>query len=134
MSKARHLWKVIEITADPDNPGRTPRVSVEHAREQIGLYGRDNPWVLVNIFGQFPPSSLNALIGPEEVRAAMARYGSRVQIGAAPKVLGVDVARFGDDRSIICCRQGIQVFEFKTYRNLDFDAGSERSHARLERI
>jgi hypothetical protein len=40
------------------------------------------------------------------------------------EVLGVDVARFGDDRSIICCRQGIQVFEFKTYRNLDSTQGA----------
>jgi hypothetical protein len=68
VSKARHLWRVIDITADPDDPRRTPRVSVDHAREQIGLYGRDNPWVLINIFGEFPPSSLNALIGPEEVK------------------------------------------------------------------
>jgi phage terminase large subunit len=120
VSKARHLWTVIDITADPDDPRRTPR----HAREQIGLYGRDNPWVLVNIFGQFPPSSLNALIGPEEVRAAMARYWQPLQIGSAPEVLGVDVARFGDDQSIICCRQGIQVFEFKTYRNLDSTQGA----------
>jgi hypothetical protein len=37
-------------------------------------YGRDNPWVLVNIFGQFPPSSLNALIGPDEVREAQKRF------------------------------------------------------------
>jgi hypothetical protein len=40
VSKARHLWRVIDITADPDDPGRTPRVSVEHAREQIGLWSR----------------------------------------------------------------------------------------------
>jgi phage terminase large subunit len=124
VSKARHLWQVIDITADPDDPRRTPRVSVEHAREQIGLYGRDNPWVLVNIFGQFPPSSLNALIGPEEVRAAMERYWGPFEIGSAPKVLGVDVARFGDDRSVVCSRQGIQVFPFKIYRNLDSIQGA----------
>ncbi len=64
-SGARRLWQVVEITADPDDPRRTPRVSVEHACEQIEEWGRDNPWVLVNIFGQFPPSSLNALIGPD---------------------------------------------------------------------
>jgi hypothetical protein len=69
-------------------------------------------------------SSLNALIGPEEVRAAMVRYWRPFQISAVPKMLGVDVARFGDDRSIICCRQGVQVFEFKTYRNLDSTQGA----------
>jgi phage terminase large subunit len=95
-----------------------------HAREQIGLYGRDNPWVLINIFGQFPQTSLNALIGPDEVSAAMGRYWREFQIGDAPKVLGVDVARFGDDKSIICQRQGIQVFAFKTYRNLNSTDGA----------
>ena len=46
----RRLWHVTEITADPDDPKRTPRVKVEWAREQIEKYGRDNPWVLPAIF------------------------------------------------------------------------------------
>ena len=124
VSKARHLWKVIEITADPDDPNRTPRVSVEHAREQIRLYGRENPWVLVNIFGQFPPSSLNSLIGPDQVSEAMRRYYRADQIGNAAKVLGVDVARFGDDQSVIAPRQGIQMFPLWKYRNLNSNAGA----------
>ena len=64
---AEKLWYVVEITGDPDDPRRSSRISLQHAREQIEEYGRDNPWVVVNIFGQFPPSSLNALIGPDEV-------------------------------------------------------------------
>jgi phage terminase large subunit len=31
-TKARRFWRVIEITADPDDPRRTTRVSVDHAR------------------------------------------------------------------------------------------------------
>ena len=57
----RDLWKVIEITADPEDAKRTPRVSVAHAQQQIDEWGRDNPWVLVNIFGQFPPSKRSTL-------------------------------------------------------------------------
>jgi hypothetical protein len=121
---ARDLWKVIEITADPDDPKRTSRVSVEHAREQIRLWGRDDPWVLVNIFGKFPPSSLNALIGPDEVAAAMKRYYREYEIGNAPKVLGIDVARFGDDKSVMASRQGIQMFPFAKWRNLDSTQGA----------
>jgi hypothetical protein len=30
-------------------------------------------WVKVRVFGEFPPASLNALIGPDEVSAAMKR-------------------------------------------------------------
>jgi hypothetical protein len=109
-TSARKLWEVITMTADPDNPKRTPRVSVEHAREQIELWGRDNPFVIVNIFGEFPPSSLNALIGPEEVEAAMKRWYRPDVYGDAAKVMGVDVAREGDDASVIFCRQGLQSF------------------------
>jgi hypothetical protein len=36
------------------------RIKVEWARQQIEAYGRDNPWVQVNVLGQFPPASLNA--------------------------------------------------------------------------
>jgi phage terminase large subunit len=123
-TSARSSWVVIEITADPDDPNRTPRVSVEHAREQIRLYGRDNPWVLVNIFGKFPPSSLNVLIGPDEVSAAMKRYYREHEIGNAAKVLAADVARFGDDASAIARRQGLQMFPFGKYRNLTSTQGA----------
>jgi hypothetical protein len=123
-TRERRLWKVIEINGDPDSPTRARRVSIEWAREQIEKYGRNNPWVLVNVFGQFPPASLNALIGPEEVEAAMKRYYRAHEIGNAAKVLGVDVARFGDDASVICSRQGIQVLPFRKYRNIDSTQGA----------
>lgn len=37
----------------------------------------------------------------------------------APKILGVDPARFGNDRSVIVPRQGLQVFNPMVYRGLD---------------
>ncbi len=120
---ARDLWKVIEITADPDDPKRTPRVSIEVAQEQIKQYGRDNPWILVRIFGQFPPSDFNALIGPDEVSAAFRRYYRADEIGNAPLVLGIDVARFGDDQSVIFPRRGIQAFAMRKFRNIDSTTG-----------
>lgn len=36
-----------------------------------------------------------------------------------PKIIGVDVARFGDDRSVIVLRQGRTVIEIKAYEKLD---------------
>ncbi|MGE5360618.1 MAG: hypothetical protein ACM3NQ_16505, partial [Bacteroidales bacterium] len=85
------------ITGDPDNPHRSPRISLERAKEQIALWGRDNPWVKVNIFGEFPDASLNALLGVEEVEAAMHRHYRQDAFEWAQKRLGVDAARFGDD-------------------------------------
>ena len=106
----RHLWKFIVITGDPDDPNRSPRVSVKWAREHIEKYGRDNPWVLVNVFGKFPPGSINTLLGPDEVNAAMGRYVHATMYAHAARVLGVDPGRFGGARSVIFPRQGIAAF------------------------
>jgi phage terminase large subunit len=105
------LWKVIEITGDPDAPERSPRISKEWARQQIEMYGRDNPWVLVNVFGQFPPGSINALLGPDEVHEAMRRWPADEEYEWSQKRIGVDVARFGDDRTVLFPRQGLAAFD-----------------------
>src|SRR5439155_16610844 len=62
-----HQWYVVRITADPNDPQRTPRVSAEWAQQQIDTYGRENPWVQAYILGQFPTASLNTLLGEDEV-------------------------------------------------------------------
>lgn len=120
----RRLWKVFEITGDPDDPKRSSRISIKWAREQIEKWGRENPYVLVNVFGQFPPASINALIGPDEVSAATRRIYTEYQIGRAALVLGVDVARFGNASSVISPRRGIQMFNRIVRRGLDSIQGS----------
>lgn len=112
-----NLWHITEITGDPDDPMRSPRISVQWAREQIQKYGRDNPWVLVNVFGKFPPSSINTLLGPDEVRAAMKRKYRIDVYNWSQKRLGIDVSRFGDDRTVLFPRQGLQAFTPVTMRH-----------------
>lgn len=114
----RALWKLFSITADPDNPKAwvyAPRLQnrapgqlspLEHAKQQIAQYGRDNPWVMVNILGEFPPSSINSLLGIEEVQRAMELKLKADVFMYVQKRLGVDVARYGDDRTVIFPRQG----------------------------
>lgn len=111
-------WDIITITADPADPKRTPRVSVEHAQEMIDTYGRDNPWVMATILGLFPPAGFRSLLGIEDVNAAMARHYSEDEYSFAAKILGVDVAREGDDSSVIFPRQGLAAFEPKVMRNV----------------
>lgn len=124
-TKSKNQWQVFEMTGDPDNPGRSPRVPIEWARDQINKYGKDNPWVLVNVYGKFPPSSFNALIGPEELAAAVKRSYREPDYINHPMVLGIDVARYGDDSSIIFPRQGLQAFTPFQYRNLDGTQGAD---------
>lgn len=111
------LWKTVTINADPDDPKRSNRVSVEWARDQIQKYGRTNNWVLVNVFGQFPSSSINTLLGHDEVYAAMNREIHEESYKDAQKRLGVDVSRFGSDRTIIFPRQGLRAFNPVEMRN-----------------
>lgn len=118
------LWHVTEITADPDDPKRSTRVSIEWARQQIERWGRDNPWVQTSVLGRFPPHSLNALIGPDECREATQRAYREDAIAAAARVLGVDVARFGDDASVIYPRQGLVAFPPLRLRNADSTQGA----------
>lgn len=106
-----HRWFVIPVTGDPEDPNRSPRIPVAYAQEQIDLYGRDNPWVMAFILGKFPPSSLNALLGPDDVRAAMERTLPDHAYSQMQKRLGVDVARFGDDSTVLFPRQGLRAFD-----------------------
>ena len=112
-------YKVITITADPDDPKRTPRVSIEHAAEMIAQYGRDNPWVMATILGLFPPGGMNSLLSYEDVRAAMNRQPTDDGWRALARILGVDVARFGLDSSMLAPRQGQVILPLVEARNLN---------------
>jgi phage terminase large subunit len=100
-------WHIITITGDPDDANRSPRIDIQWARDQIKQHGRDNPWVMAYILGLFPPGGLNALLGPDEVNVAMNRFLTIDQYEFSQKRLGVDVARFGDDETVLFPRQGL---------------------------
>jgi hypothetical protein len=122
-TRLRHQWQIIKITGDPDDPeawvhSKRAEGSLEWCRQQIEIYGRDNPWVMSYILGQFPPSSINALLGVEEVEAAMKRVIRPEDYEWAEPRLGVDVARFGDDRNVIFPRQGKQSWKPIILRNV----------------
>lgn len=118
------LWHITHITAHPDDPKRTPRVSVQWARDFISQWGVDSDWTRVTIYGLFPRASFNALIGPDEVRAAMRRGYREFEIASLPRIMGIDVARYGDDSSVIAKRQGMQAFNCVTFRGVNSSQGA----------
>jgi hypothetical protein len=70
----------------------------------------------------YDASVSNSLIDATMVREAMQTRGSEVfgeRPNDAPLVLGVDVARFGDDRTVLCLRQGREVHWFEVFNKLD---------------
>jgi hypothetical protein len=110
-SRLRHQWWVRRVTGDPDDPARAPRVDQAWAREQIAAYGREDPWVRTRILGLWPEASLQSLLGVDDVEAAMRRHLPEDAYEWAQRRIGVDVARFGDDRTVIFPRQGLAAFQ-----------------------
>jgi phage terminase large subunit len=111
-------WYVVRITGDPDDPKRSPRIDLQWAKDQIEQWGRDDPWVMAYILGQFPETALNTLLTPEEVDLSMSRQYRMEQFQHAAKILGLDVAREGLDSSVLTKRQGLVCFPQECFRGL----------------
>jgi hypothetical protein len=126
IAKNRERWHVVTINGDPDNPKRSNRISADWCREQIKNYGRDNAWVKVSVFGEFPDIGFTNLIGPADIDRAKLRNYLPEQYIMAQKRLGVDVARFGDDATVIYCRQGLKAGPYVELRKQDTQAVADR--------
>lgn len=133
VTNQRALWTVIRITGDPEDPQRSSRISIDWATEQIKLYGRENPWVMAFILGKFPPTALNTLLGPDEVADAMNRTVTEDKFVWAQKRLGIDVARFGDDRTVLFPRQGLMAYRPVEMRGADTTQIAARVMLAVER-
>lgn len=67
-------------------------------------YGEDHDVTRIEVKGQFPRTGSNQFIGRDTVEDAVTREVE--EDSGAPLLMGVDVARFGDDESVIRFRQG----------------------------
>lgn len=110
--KLRHRW----ITRQVDS--RTARMANRAQIQQwIDDYGEDSDFVRVRVRGVFPRASAMQFIGTDIVEAAQER---EVEVPrGAPRLMGVDVARYGDDQSVIARRHGRRLEPLWKYRELD---------------
>ena len=81
----------------------------------------------------FSAASDDVLISIDLVSEACQREPLERLILGSPKILGVDVARFGDDRSVIIKRQGLVAFPPIVLRGLDNMALAERVAVEINR-
>ena len=87
--------------------------------EWIALHGIDSDFVKIRILGEFPSKANDSLISALVVDEAIERTVSHEVYKNAPKILGVDVARFGDDQTVIAYRQGYKLHKLDKYSQLD---------------
>ena len=95
----RHRWIHKQIDS------RTARMTNKAQLDQwVKDYGEDSDFVRVRVRGVFPRAGTTQFIGSDLVSEAATRESGATLYD--PLILGVDVARFGDDQSVICIRKG----------------------------
>jgi len=109
-----HRWNTWQIDAR-----ECKMANKRQAQEWIDDYGIDSDFVRVRVLGLFPRAGANQFISDDLVREAKLR---RVMPDpGAPLTLGVDIARFGDDQTVLRWRRGRDAASIapKKYRNID---------------
>jgi hypothetical protein len=114
--KNRHRWNTRQIDS------RSVAITNKTLLNQwVADYGEDSDFVKVRVRGVFPNASSLQFIARELVDGAMARLSQEERIVGRHCAIGVDVARFGDDQSVIRTRIGRDAagIPAKRYRELD---------------
>jgi hypothetical protein len=110
--KLKHRWTHKQVDS------RTAKMAEKKKlQEWVDDYGEDSDFVRVRVRGVFPRAGSNQFISSEDVE--ICRHYVATGYECQPMLLGVDVARFGDDKTIIRPRQGRKVFPAEKYRGLD---------------
>jgi len=110
--KFAHRWKTEAIDS------RSVRISNKgQLQKWIDDYGEDSDFVRVRVRGMFPRVDAESFIAYDLAKEAI---GRQVE-GRGPVVLGVDVARFGDDASVIYprCGRDASTREVEVYYSID---------------
>ena len=97
-----------------DETGIIPETELQDARAVMS----DNQY-RQEFLCDFTASTDNVLITIDLVSKAAGRGLFPQDMAGAVKVIGVDVARFGDDRSVLCKRQGLLCYPLRVIENLD---------------
>ena len=122
----RSLWQTIHISAF-DTPNFTNRedpkpylVTEQWVEDAKVNWGEDSPMYQIRVLGDFPSESEDTLISLKTIENAVeGKDESPDSNESEPVELGVDVARFGSDRTVICARKGDRVIGMKSYTRKD---------------
>lgn len=87
--------------------------------EWVKTYGEDSDFVRVRVRGVFPRAGSMQFIPSDDVDLAMARDVPYEAHYSQPVILACDVARYGDDKTVITLRQGRKIIKMQPYRELD---------------
>lgn len=117
--KLRHRWKCRNI--DSRNAKAADKA---YLQELVEDFGEDSDYVRVRVLGLFPRHASGQFIPTEWVEDAQTRKLEPRDYDRYSISLGVDVARFGDDRTVFVWRQGPKVIKVEKFQGLDLQVVS----------
>jgi len=94
----------------------SPLVSPDFIAEMAEKYGETSNAMKVRVYGEFPTAEDDTLISLHAVEQASKRKVEQPE--GTPVVWGLDVARYGDDASVLCIRQGRHLIELHSWKKL----------------
>ena len=94
----------------------SPLVSPDFIAEMAEKYGKTSNAMKVRVYGEFPTAEDDTLISLHAVEQASKRVVEQPE--GTPVVWGLDVARYGDDASVLCIRQGRHLIELHSWKKL----------------
>ena len=100
------------------------KANQQQIAEWIADYGEDSDFVRIRVRGVAPRSGSNQFIGQDLVDACMKYKAEGYE--ALPKILSLDVARFGDNKSVAGTRQGRKVRVLQKWMGLPIDQLADR--------
>lgn len=98
-------WKHFQFSSF-DNP-LLEKAEIERLIAENG--GEDSKVVRQEIYGEFIDNSSSELFSLTQIESAMKNYGFDTELLRGACVWGVDVARFGDDKSVLAVRNGLVI-------------------------
>jgi len=110
----KHRWFTRQIDSRQAKMTNKKEIS-----EWVNTYGEDSDFIRVRVRGVFPRVGDMQFISSDLVDRAMeweCPYEAYFQL---PILIGVDVARYGDDKTVITVRQGRKILEIRKFRELN---------------
>lgn len=109
--KDRSMWICLHWNSE-----KSELVDPQYPIRMAKKYGRDSNMYRIRVLGDPPRAEPDTLIPFDLVMNAVERDLGEHQ---EPTIMGIDVARYGDDKSIILVRKSNTIIEIRDYKKID---------------
>ena len=109
-------------------------VTPEDVEERLRDWGDKDARYVGSVLGQFPDALEDSLISRSDVDRAVERWEREEPRRQDPWRMGVDVARYGDDKTVLCLRRGDRVERMIEMRKADTVEVAEEIEEQVRRL